>query len=207
MKTKVWKSEVSKLNIKKINKLLDSLIYDKVLFVFPLEHLELRKKVIKILSGSSKFISEIINEDSYIVFRLAKPHLREQSWYHFDNYINTYVISIKIPSTDPKGNLYIWSNARKSPKNIFMHLLTKMLFQNLFSYRLINLFFCNKFKEVDQKEGDVLLFNGFTSLHYNEMTSSENRIIVIHNTKPFYKSKIVFCIEWFSRLLAKKMFT
>jgi hypothetical protein len=52
--------------------------------------------------------------------------------------------------------------------------------------------------------GDVVHFNGFTSLHYNTSVASEHRSLVIHNTMPFEKTKIARWIDTYSRYRVKK---
>lgn len=205
MKFKIYQSKISLHSIAQINSQLDKLAYSSTKFVFPGEHVLLREKILQILK-QSVFLQKVINEESYIVFRLVKPQSTKSSnWYHFDNYINTYVVPIKLPVIRPKGNLLLWQNARRPPLNLLSHLLSKILFQNYISYLFVSRFFLHKFEEVEPREGDILRFDGFTTLHYNQMTSTENRIIVIHNAKPFRNSKIIFFIEWLSRFLAKKI--
>lgn len=160
---------------------------------------ELRNELIK-----NNFLKKYVNENSYIVIRCIKQNDKKRSFEsHFDNYEETILIPLMVPDELPRGELMMWPNARRYPKNIIEHLITKIKFQNKIFRFLLRKQIFTKFQKIDIQPGDVVKFPGFTTLHYNNPVSSERRSILIHNKKIFNGNYIVEIIEKLSKLNVK----
>ena len=207
----IYKNILDQKFIESINIKLDRFNFKDSLWIFPNENPYLHKKIKSDLSKISFFKNIIANESNYIVLRLVNEKDIERSLEaHFDNYIHTYYIPLKLPRSiraiknDLQGHLYYWNKTRSMPRSIFSHIFTKGLFQNKIAAYVIQHYFTHKFKRVKADIGDVIHFNGFTSLHYNTSVASEHRSLVIHNTMPFEKTQVARGIDIYSRYRVKK---
>lgn len=207
----IYKNILDQKFLKSINTELDRFNFKDSLWIFPNENPYLHKKIKSDLSKISFFKNIIANENNYIVLRLVNDKDTKRSLEaHFDNYIHTYYIPLKLPNSskaiknDLQGHLYYWNKARPMPRSIFTHIFSKGLFQNRIAANLLQRYFMHKFKRAKANIGDVVHFNGFTSLHYNTSVASEHRSLVIHNTMPFEKTKIARWIDAYSRNRVKK---
>ena len=188
--------------IKKANELIDSISYTNSLFIFESDTSEIHKLLRDQLSTDSLF-KEIL-DNSYIVVRCVKNEDKKISFYpHYDNYIDTYLIPLKVPKVEPCGDLYYKTNARKMPSNILICTFTKFLIQNSIIRYIIKNYFLRSFKKLHVNIGDIAHFNGITTLHFNDIVSSERRSILIHRNNPFRSSWLNSLIEWGGRLNIK----
>ena len=210
----IYKNKIDKNWIKTINKELDEIRLNDSLWIFPGENPLLYKKV-QIMISKNRFLKKAIGKkDNYIVLRLVNENDKKRSFEaHFDNYIETFYIPLKTPENlkrikgtgnNLNGDLYFWEKARKMPANILSHVISKAFFQNFFTQQILKNFFLAKFKTIQIDVGDILRFNGFTTLHYNSPVSSEHRSLVIHNRMPFQTSRIANLIDNYSRFRVKK---
>jgi len=208
----IKKNVVDRGFIKKINAYLDKVTYESSLWIFPGEHPALYKLIKNDLSIIPFFKPILKRKDCYIVIRMVdKNDLKRSLEAHFDNYTKTFFIPLKIPidannskKEDLKGNLYLWEKTRSMPQNLIIHIITKLILQNKYISRIIRFIFTQKFKKVNMEIGDLLYFNGFTTFHYNALTSSEHRSLVIHTNMPFSQNKIMHWIDQYSRYRVKK---
>ena len=210
----IYKNKIDKYWIKSINKELDQIKFKDSLWIFPGENPLLYKKV-QIMICKNRFLKKIIGKkDNYIVLRLVNENDKKRSFEaHFDNYIETFYIPLLIPKNlkridgtrkNLNGDLYFWEKARKMPKNILSHIISKGFFQNFLTQQILKNCFLGKFKTIRVDVGDILRFNGFTTLHYNSPVSSEHRSLVIHNTMPFHANRIAKLIDNYSRIRVRK---
>ena len=172
-------------------------------------------KKVQIMICKNRFLKKIIGKkDNYIVLRLVNENDKKRSFEaHFDNYIETFYIPLLIPKNlkridgtrkNLNGDLYFWEKARKMPKNILSHIISKGFFQNFLTQQILKNCFLGKFKTIRVNLGDILEFKGFTTLHYNSPVSSEHRSLVIHNTMPFHANRIAKLIDNYSRIRVRK---
>ena len=104
--------------IEYINLLIDKIPYLERLVFFDSDNLELYNYINNELSKNSLFLNIIKN--SHIVIRCVKASDKKIARYpHFDNYSDTYVIPLKIPTEKPFGELRYYENARPNPANIY----------------------------------------------------------------------------------------
>jgi hypothetical protein len=206
---KSFKNVINKKIIKQLNLVLDSYKVKKSLWIFPGDNNLLENKV-KSFIIKDTFLRNLINiRDAYIVFRIVNEEDKSRSLEgHFDNYLNTYYIPLKLPTKrNPRnfrGEMYFWKNARLMPNSNFRHIFDKFLFQNILSRKLIPILFKKNFKYAEPEIGDMLFFNGFTTLHYNTPTLSQHRSLVIHTIMPFGRSLFEKLIDSYSRFRVKK---
>lgn len=201
---KIFKRKINTNSIDKLNSYLNKIDYKSSKWIFPSNDLII-DELIKDFINSNNFLKSLLHsKKNYCVIRMVKKHEQKRSFEaHFDNYINTYYIPLKIPnSTERKGSLFIQENARKMPSNILKHIFQKIYFQIIMKKKYFKNF-KTKFIKIDVDEGDIVFFNGFTSFHYNEDTSSEHRSLVIHNNMPFEKNILSKAIDIYSRLRVK----
>ena len=208
----ITKKVLNKKFIDLINEDLDKYNYLSSLWIFPGESPTLYKKIKDYLSKNEYFKKIIAHGDNYIVLRLVNQNEKKRALEaHFDNYNNTYYVPLKLPKQksrdtyiDNSGSLYFWENARSMPKSILTHIATKLLFQNKFTAFILNRYLRKRFKKAKVSVGDVLFFNGFTTLHFNSSVNSEHRALVIHNSMPFEKHFVENWIDRYSRYRVRK---
>ena len=94
-------------------------------------------------------------------------------------------------------SLEIIPNLRNLTNSILINLFQKIIFQNrLFKFFsnsfLFKLFF--KSKNIKIKFNDILIFNGFRTLHSHSIsisnTEKEKARLIIHVFNPFYKNRL-----------------
>lgn len=204
---KIIKKVIKRSFIDNLNSHLDKISYKDSLCIFRNEDPILYELVRKNMSSNIFFKKIIKKNNCYIVFRMVKKNDTKRSLEaHFDNYLKTYFIPLKVPKNlnsrdeiNLRGDLYLWENARDMPRSLIFHACTKVIFQNKYISKLIRYFFHHKFKRAVLEIGDVLYFNGFTTFHYTSLVSSEHRSLVIHTDMPFDKSRLMKLIDWYSR--------
>jgi len=198
------KNSVSPDFIKEINAHLDSLGYESSMWVFPGDDKVVRDLIEKYLfiDGSTvmKCLGGFPTGNVYSVIRAVKFSDTKRAFeIHYDNYEDTLLIPLMVPPEEPKGDIHIYENSRRRPGNIFWHVIVKLLVQNKLAIRYLLTNMKQKFVKISVAPGDVVHFNGFRSLHYNEGVSSERRSLLIHFNKPFEGSFLVKLIEAYSR--------
>jgi len=201
---KRYENFVSPEFINEINTYLDTFKYENSMWVFPGEDTTVRELIQKHLFVPGSPIMECLGgfppEKVYSVIRAVKFSDTKRAFeIHYDNYEDTLLIPLKLPKDEPRGDIYIYENSRRRPSNILWHVIVKVLVQNKFAIRFMLKNLKDKFTKVSVLPGDVIQFNGFRSLHYNEGVSSERRSLLIHFNKPFENSLIVKLIEAYSR--------
>jgi hypothetical protein len=201
---KRYENSVSPEFINEINAYLDTMKYENSMWVFPGEDATVRELIQKHLFVAGSPIMECLDgfppEKVYSVIRAVKFSDTKRAFeIHYDNYEDTLLIPLKLPKDEPKGDIHIYENSRRRPSNILWHVIVKVLVQNKFAIRFMLKHLKNNFIKVSVLPGDVVQFNGFRSLHYNEGVSSERRSLLIHYNKPFENSFIVKLIEAYSR--------
>jgi hypothetical protein len=184
-----------------INSEIDKIHYDSSLWIFPGTNPTLDKFVKQALA-ETKIIPLCILNKAYIVIRCVKANSPTTTYaFHFDNYLNTWLCPLKIPSISNNGRLWLMKNARSIPKNIYSNLASKIFFQNPITRIFIKRYFLHKFNSWDLMVGDCAHFNGFTSLHFNGPVDDERRSILVHFDKPFSNSVVTRIIEKFSQYI------
>ncbi len=137
----------------------------------------------------------------YIVIRCVKKIDKKRSFdVHFDNYKNTFLLPIKIPPIEPKGQFFIWENTRNGINGVLSHIFSKLFYQNFITRFLVRNNILKIFKRINCDIGDIIHFNGFNSLHYNENVSSERRSILIHSNRGIKNSSIINLSEKLSQI-------
>jgi signal peptidase I len=86
------------------------------------------------------------------------------------------------------GDIYVWKDFR-NPKNMLSHLLTKISMQNVISQFITLKYFRHRFKRFKAMPGDVVYFNGFRSLHFND-PSDHYISLVVHQDLSFENNPI-----------------
>jgi hypothetical protein len=150
-------------------------------------------------------ITGALSEKSYIVTRKVTPKDSKLSFMaHFDNYKTTILVPIKVPKHSLNGDIVVWSKARPMPKNVYTHVLTKLLFQNPFSKFFFKIMHNKKikFERHTVKPGSIAKFDGFVDFHFNLPVADEVRFsLLIHNEKMFENSFLVRLVEKYSQYL------
>ena len=140
------------------------------------------------------------NSHYLINYSKKKKKTDEKFSFHFDAFINTIIIPINIHNESLDNfsmSLEIIPNFRNLTNSIFINLFQKIIFQNrLFKFFsnsfLFKLFF--KSKNIKIKFDDILIFNGFRTLHSHSIsttnTEKEKARLIIHVFNPFYKNRL-----------------
>jgi hypothetical protein len=200
---KIYKNIISDDFLITVNKYIDERPYNESVVFFDNEKSKIHNYIKKELSKNILFNK--ICEESYIVIRCVKDNDKKMRYYpHYDNYLDTYVIPLLIPEISPRGELHYLENARKIPKNIFISTITKFIVQNFLARLIIKNYLGHLFLTLNVSPGDVVHFNGLTTLHYNKTVSSERRSILIHINNPFKNTLLNKLIEHFGRLNVKR---
>ena len=185
--------------ISEINSQIKMIPYDKSMWIFEKDNPNIFNSIRSQLA-QHPLLKKHIFEDTYMVIRCVKEtdkHRQYES--HFDNYKETLVIPLLIPDQQPKGELMAWFNARRNPKSFLEHLFTKAFFQNKFFRYVMKRYLLKYFKVLKINPGDVAIFNGFITLHFNFPVSNERRSILIHNEKAFANNIFSHMIDELSR--------
>ncbi len=199
---KIYKNLIPKSFIDKINHEIDKVEYLNYLYIFNNKNSHLHNLICAELSKLEIFKWDISN--AHVVIRCAKKNDKKICYSpHFDNYVHTYVIPIMVPSIPPFGDLCFIENFRSAQTNVYMNTITKFAIQNPLVCKVLLKYFGRLFKSADIKPGDVALFHGLTTLHYNNSVSTERRSILIHLDNPFKKNLINRIIEYFGMLNVK----
>ncbi len=197
---KVYKNIIDQNLINKLNYMLDEYNYTDSLYLYSNTHDQFFSKIKKDILNHEIF-KKNISEDIYLVIRCVNENDTKRLYdLHFDNYLDTWLVPIKIPKKSPKGELYIWENSRKTSSNILSHIINKLFYQNFFFRYLIKNKLISKFKKYDCEPGDVVHFNGFNSLHFNQEVSDERRSLLIHMNRGIKNSKIIDFSEKLSQI-------
>lgn len=186
--------------IHSINQEIDAINYQNSMILFLTRDKLKNQRFFKLLQ-SNPVINQYLNDDSYVVIRCVKDGLNKAAYYpHFDNYSETVMVPIKMPQTFPDGALLMWENTRSLPSNSMINAIQKVFFQNPIIKTILLKFFRGKFHKVEVVPGDIAIFNGMTSLHFNIEAQLERRTILIHNQQPFKNSLFVKASERLSQL-------
>lgn len=147
-----------------------------------------------------KFKNLKFNSHYLINFTRKKKKTDESFSFHYDAFINTIIIPININNeqdNDFSMSLELIPNYRKLTHSMILNLFQKILIQNklfkLFSNtRLFKFFF--KSLNVKLNFDEVLIFNGFRTLHShsisNSNTQKEKARLIIHVYNPFINNKL-----------------
>lgn len=147
-----------------------------------------------------KFKNLKFNSHYLINFTRKKKKTDENFSFHYDAFINTIIIPININNeqdNDFSMSLELIPNYRKLTNSMILNLFQKILIQNklfkLFSNtRLFKFFF--KSLNVKLNFDEVLIFNGFRTLHShsisNTNTQKEKARLIIHVYNPFINNKL-----------------
>ncbi len=203
---KEFNNRISDETLVKLTAYIESRHQANATFSFHKDNSELLAQLRSIFQDIPE-IYDSLKEDSYIVTRkVNKTNSKVAFRPHFDNYSSTILIPLKVPASNLNGDLILWENARKTPGNVFLHMISKLFFQNpVATKRLVKLFHENKkFKRCSVKPGSFVQFDGFVGLHFNLNVDSEERMsLLIHNNKKFANTFIVKMIEKYSQYSVK----
>ena len=152
------------------------------------------------LEEKNKIKNLQFNSHYLINYSKKKKKTDEKFSFHFDAFINTIIIPINIHNESSDNfsmSLEIIPNLRNLTNSILINLFQKIIFQNrLFKFFsnsfLFKLFF--KSKNIKIKFNDILIFNGFRTLHSHSIsisnTEKEKARLIIHVFNPFYKNRL-----------------
>jgi hypothetical protein len=204
----ISKNSIQPEIISELNTLLDIKCLGKSAWIYAGEHSEIDTVVQRVLEKPNINLKRLINSKDYSeiywTIRIATKEGSVAAGYiHYDNYKNTVLIPLRLPEIKPHGNLNIWENSRKDPKYIFLHLFQKLIIQNTLGMKIIDKFYRHKFTNIKVKPGEVAKFNGFQSLHYNDVPEGERRSLLLHFDRQFDQSILTNIVEKYSRWLAK----
>jgi len=205
---KLLKKIVELDKVKKLNNILDKKISGEATWVFQGDYIEIDAIVKDIIENSTKDFSNLIDskktKDIYWTIRVATKDAASVAGYmHYDSYRSTVLVPLKLPNEAPRGDLNIWENSRRHPKYMIVHLFQKVLIQSRLGIKFLKTVYPKKFIKVTVKPGDTLRFNGFLSLHFNDLPSAERRSLLLHFDREFDSSILTDIIERYSRFLGK----
>jgi hypothetical protein len=137
----------------------------------------------------------------YLVnFTKKKKKTDEKFSFHYDAFINTIIIPINIhneKNTNFSMSLEIIPNFRKLTNSMVLNIFQKFLIQNrLFKFFSNTRFFKFFFKSINVKLnfGEILIFNGFRTLHSHSISPAnaerEKARLIIHVYNPFINNKL-----------------
>ena len=194
--------------IKKLNDILDKKISGNATWIFQGDCIEIDSIVKDIIENASKDLSNLIVskkvKDIYWTIRVATKDAASVAGYmHYDSYCSTVLVPLKLPNEVPRGDLNIWENSRRHPKYMIVHLIQKVLIQSRLGIKFLKTFYSKKFIKITVKSGDALKFNGFLSLHFNDLPSDERRSLLLHFDREFDNSILTDIVESYSRHLGK----
>ena len=119
-----------------------------------------------------------INNQYHVARYVRRGNSKEQYRGHFDSHLFTMVTPLLIPKVvdknKPIGELYVWPNARKQPKNEIINILGKIYFKKyankesvlkLKSKEILKTFYFEDFKPI--------LFLGNTAFHTNSQVKND----------------------------------
>ena len=140
------------------------------------------------------------NSHYLINFTKKKKKTDEYLSFHYDAFINTIIIPINI-NNENKSNfsmsLELIPNYRKLTSSMILNLIQKLLIQNkLFKFFSNTIFFKFFFKSKNVKINfdEILIFNGFRTLHSHSIstdnTEKEKARLIIHVYNPFINNKL-----------------
>ena len=140
------------------------------------------------------------NSHYLINFSKKKKKTDEYFSFHYDAFINTIIIPINI-NNENKSNfsmsLELIPNYRKLTSSMILNLIQKLLIQNkLFKFFSNTIFFKFFFKSKNVKINfdEILIFNGFRTLHSHSIstdnTEKEKARLIIHVYNPFINNKL-----------------
>tara|TARA_A100001011_G_scaffold237393_1_gene245281 strand:+ start:2653 stop:3288 length:636 start_codon:yes stop_codon:yes gene_type:complete len=209
--SQILRNKIDPNFIREVNQLIDKISYERSLFIFSKKK-DLSQLEIEIINKIKSFIPAIkedlnidTNDDPYIVIRCVKKIDSKMSFTpHFDNYSDTILIPLMVPSKPPYGELFLQENSRKQSNSMFWDLLRKFIYQNIFTAVLIKNFFLKYFSAIHILPGDAFHFNGYKSLHFNNNCSSERRSILIHMNLAIKDTQILNLFESLVYLTHKK---
>ncbi|MBD1141552.1 hypothetical protein IDH31_00185 [Pelagibacterales bacterium SAG-MED32] len=200
---KIYKQRVDIEFIENINYFIDKYEYTDSLYFYSNnhEHKEVFNSIKEYIFNNDILDKKYLLDDLYIVIRCVKNIDNKKSFdVHFDNYKNTFLLPIKIPLIEPKGQFFIWENTRYEVNGILSHIFSKLFYQNFITRFLIRNNILKTFEKISCEVGDIVHFNGFNSLHYNEDVSSERRSILIHSRRGIKNSSIINLSERLSQI-------
>lgn len=204
----VFKTEIiKKLNIEAKNKIIE--LNKK----FSLNEKHLKKTIFEEVVNSSKMkqLFETIHKKSsrydtnfnchFLLNHTPSKHIKHNKLsFHFDAYKLTMIIPINTEDkndNDHAMSLDIIPNIRKETNSMIINLIYKSAFQNKIFRKFSNTnFFNNIFKKktLNIKYGELVIFNGFRSLHSASISKSrsqsEKTRLIIHSYNPFENNKI-----------------
>jgi len=131
---------------------------------------------------------------TYVVIRTVteRGNRASEAW-HFDNLKETALVMLKSTEGDQNGDILVRPDLRKSPKSIFVYIITKLFWTNPITWFILR----NKsirdkfFTRLSLKAGDVMIFDGSTTYHGNlPISSGTRRTILLHSDKLFPNSWI-----------------
>lgn len=113
------------------------------------------------------------NEEFYQVLRcLAGPSGQKNSLiFHYDSYVVTALIPIRIPSEGLAGDLLMYPNTRAIRSNYLMNAVDKVLLDNPLTQKILrNRIGAKHLKpiRIKMKPGNLYFFWGYRSIHTNE---------------------------------------
>ena len=140
------------------------------------------------------------NSHYLISFSKKKKKTDEYFSFHYDAFINTIIIPININNENNSNfsmSLELIPNYRKLTSSMILNLIQKILIQNkLFKFFSNTRFFKFLFKSTNVKINfdEILIFNGFRSLHSHsistENTEKQKARLIIHVYNPFTNNKL-----------------
>ena len=147
-----------------------------------------------------KFNNLKFNSHYLINFTRKKKKTDENFSFHYDAFINTIIIPINIndeQNTDFSMGIELIPNYRKLTHSMIFNLFQKILIQNkIFKFFSNTPLFKFFFKPLNVKLNfdEVLIFNGFRTLHShsisNTNTEKEKARLIIHVYNPFINNKL-----------------
>ena len=158
------------------------------------------KSIIKNINKKNSSIDLEYNYHYLINYSKKKIDAENLLSFHFDAFLYTIIIPINIrdkKKDEIAMSIEIIPNIRKVSRSMIINLFQKFLFQNKFFKKFSNTkFFNNFFKPINIgiKYDDILIFNGFRSLHSHAISKSnlekEKMRLIIHLINPFFNNKI-----------------
>ena len=190
------KEKTSQLNKKfSLNeKYLKKTIFEEV------AHSNQLKELIKLISKKNSRYETEYNCHFLLNHTPNKRVQNSKLSFHFDAY--KFTIIMPINTGDKKNNenamsLDIIPNIRRETNSMIINLFYKSVFQNKIFRKFSNTNFFNNFfkpKTLNIKYGEIIIFNGFRSLHSasisKSLMQSEKTRLIIHFYNPFENNKI-----------------
>jgi hypothetical protein len=138
------------------------------------------------------------DEDIHQVLRCLSGNsgLRNSLIFHYDSYIVTALIPIRIPQSGKAGDLLMYPNTRTIRPAYILNVLDKVVLDNPVSQIVLRAAVDSKLlspKRIPMSPGNIYFFSGYRSVHANEPCDPDKvrATAIFHYANPHRKGEVM----------------